>query len=294
MSVETLGQFLISGVTSGSIYALSAIGFILIFNASNIVNFAQGEFVMLAGLIAATLYGFVQLPLWACVPLSVLIVAIVGIVFERLVIRPVRHAPILAQIMVTIGVSYVIKFGAMVIWGNEAKPLPAFSGETPVPLGGGVVIHSQTLWILAAIVLVLAGMQFFYRRTWMGKAMRACAINEQAAALSGISVPAMVRLSFLLGAGMGALGGVLIAPLYSASYDSGTLVGLKGFTAAIVGGFGNVYGAALGGLIVGIVESLSIGFISSGYKDAIAFVVLLLVLFLRPRGLIGEIQAERV
>ncbi len=294
MTPEILAQFMISGVTSGSIYALSAIGFILIFNASNIVNFAQGEFVMLAGLVAATLYGLARLPLWACVLLSVLIVALVGIVFERLVIRPIRHVPILAQIMVTIGVSYVIKFGAMVIWGNEARPLPAFSGEAPVPLGRGVVIHSQTLWVLAVIVLVLAGLQFFYHRTWVGKAMRACAINEQAAGLAGISVPAMVRLSFLLGAGMGAIGGVLIAPIYSASYDSGTMVGLKGFTAAIVGGFGNVYGAALGGLVVGVVEALSIGFVSSGYKDAIAFVVLLLVLFLRPRGLMGEAQAERV
>ncbi len=294
MTAATLAQFVISGVTSGSIYALSAIGFILIFNASNIVNFAQGEFVMLAGLVAATLYGLVRVPLWVCVPGSVLIVALVGIVFEQLVIRPIRHVPILAQIMVTIGVSYVIKFGAMAIWGNEARPLPAFSGEAPVPLGGGVVIHSQTIWILAALVLVLAGLQAFYRRTWVGKAMRACALNEQAAALAGISVPAMVRLSFLLGAGVGAIGGVLIAPIYSASYDSGTLIGLKGFTAAIVGGFGNVYGAALGGLVVGLVESLAIGFISSGYKDAIAFVVLLLVLFLRPRGLIGEVQAERV
>jgi branched-chain amino acid transport system permease protein len=294
MTPELLAQFFISGVTSGSIYALSAIGFILIFNASNIVNFAQGEFVMLAGLIAATLYGVAGVPLWATVPLSVLIVAVLGVVFERLVIRPIRHVPILAQIMVTIGVSSVLKFGAMIVWGNEAKPLPAFTGDAPVPLGRGVVIHSQTLWVLAALVLVLAGLQCFYRRTWVGKAMRACAINEQAASLAGISVPRMVRVSFLLGAGMGALGGVLIAPVYSASYDSGTLIGLKGFTAAIVGGFGNVYGAALGGLVVGLVESLAIGFVSSGYKDAIAFVVLLLVLFLRPRGLIGEVQAERV
>jgi branched-chain amino acid transport system permease protein len=294
MTADTLAQFLISGLTAGSIYALSAIGFILIFNASNIVNFAQGEFVMLAGLVAATLYGFVGLPLWATVPLSVAIVALVGVMFERLVIRPIRHVPILAQIMVTIGVSYVIKFGAMVLWGNEARPLPAFTGEAPVQLGGGVVIHSQTLWVLGAILIVLVGLQFFYRRTWVGKAMRACAINEQAAGLVGISVPLMVRVAFLLGAGMGAIGGVLIAPIYSASYDSGTMIGLKGFTAAIVGGFGNVWGAALGGLVVGVVESLSIGFVSSGYKDAIAFVVLLLVLFLRPRGLLGEVQAERV
>ena len=294
MTAATLAQFLISGVTSGSIYALSAIGFILIFNASNIVNFAQGEFVMLAGLLAATLYGVAGLPLWATVPVSVIAVALVGVVFERLVIRPIRHVPILAQIMVTIGVSYVLKFGAMIIWGNEAKPLPSFSGDRPVPLGGGTVIQSQTLWVLGAILLVLAGLQYFYRRTWVGKAMRACAINEQAAGLVGISVPLMVRVAFLLGAGMGALGGVLIAPIYSASYDSGTMIGLKGFTAAIVGGFGNVYGAALGGLVVGLVESLSIGFLSSGYKDAIAFVVLLLVLFLRPRGLLGEVQAERV
>lgn len=270
----------------GSIYALTALGFNLIYNATGIINFAQGEFVMLGGMTAAWLaeMGF---PLWASFLLSVALVAAVGAGFERLCIHPLRSPQVLSLIMITIAGSILFRGVAMFLWGKETVYLRAFSGEHPIMLWGAA-IHPQTLWVLGIALAITLSLHFFLRYTLLGKAMRACASNRTAARLAGIPVERIVLLSFALSAGIGAAGGVVVTPLTLMDYQQGTLLGLKGFSAAVLGGLGNPNGAVAAGLILGVLESLSAGLISSHYKDAVALVALLAVLFFRPEGIWGR------
>ncbi len=284
-SLAPLLQYLISGLTNGAIYALIALGFGIIYNATTIINFAQGEMVMLGALVAISLYHLApSLPLAFLG--SVAIITLVGLLFERLALRPVRdHTPI-TLIIITVGGAVLIKGVAMLIWGKEAYPLPAFSGSAPLQLGAATIMP-QNLWILGLTLLSVLLLEAFFRLTLVGKAMRACAYNVRAARLVGIAAGRMVQLSFGLSAALGAGAGILIAPLTLGVYDMGTMLGLKGFSAAIIGGLGSLAGGVLGGLVLGLAEALATGFISSGYRDAVAFLLLLLVLFLRPQGLVG-------
>ena len=192
----------------------------------------------------------------------------------------------LAQIIATVGASLALRTAAMLIWGREAKPLPPFSGDTPIKVLGATLLP-QTLWVLGLTLVIVLALQLFYRRTLTGKAVRACAINPLAARLMGVSYSRVVLLSFVVAGAISAAGGVMIAPISFMSYSSGALLGLKGFAAAALGGLGNPIGAVVGGLLLGMLEGLGVGYVSSGYKDAIAFLVLLLILFLRPQGLLG-------
>lgn len=287
-TVETLAalsQYLISGLTNGAIYALIALGFGIIFNATHIINFAQGEFVMLGALIAISLHqAFPSLPV-AFVG-AVLLVTLLGLLFERLALRPVKDRSPLTLIIITVGGAVLLKGLAMLWWGKEAYNLPPFSGAVPLSLGPATILP-QNLWVLGVAALLLAGLEAFFRLTLTGKAMRACAYNPVAARLVGIPAARMVQLSFGLSAALGAAGGILIAPLTLGVYDMGTMLGLKGFSAAILGGLGSSLGGVLGGLLLGVAESLASGLISSGYRDAVAFFILLVVLFVRPQGLLG-------
>jgi branched-chain amino acid transport system permease protein len=278
-------QYVFSGITSGSIYALTALGFTLIYNATDIINFAQGELVMLGGMTAIALYG-AGLPLWAAFLGAVVIVAMLSIVFQQLAIKPLLSKGVLAQVIATVGASLALRTAAMLIWGREAKPLPPFSGDTPIRVAGATLLP-QTLWVLGLTLVIVLALQLFYRRTLTGKAVRACAINPLAARLMGVSYSRVVLLSFAVAGAISAAGGVMIAPISFMSYSSGALLGLKGFAAAALGGLGNPLGAVVGGLLLGLLEGLGVGYVSSGYKDAIAFLVLLLILFLRPQGLLG-------
>ncbi|MBU5613940.1 branched-chain amino acid ABC transporter permease [Geomonas azotofigens] len=286
-------QFVISGLATGSIYALIGLSFAIIFNSTGIINFAQGEFVMLGGVLTIFSLNVLHLPLLAAIVVAVAVTTIIGLLFERLAIRPLKNATPLMLIIITIGASILIRGLVMLLWGKDTQALPAFSGTDPISIAGATLLP-QHLWIFGVTVLVIIGCRLFFNHTISGKAMRACSFNRRAANLVGISVGRMVLFSFVISAAVGSLAGVIIAPLTMTAYDVGVMLGLKGFCAAIMGGMGSGLGTVLGGLILGTLESLGAGLISSGYKDAIAFFILLLILFIRPQGLFKKGETERV
>ncbi len=293
MDYSSLLQYLISGLTVGSTYGLTALGFTIIYNTTGIINFAQGEFVMLGGMIAVTAMKVLGLPLAAAVPVAVLGATVAGGLVERLTIRPAKGASTIQLVIITIGVSILIRGIAMLLWGKDTFALPHFSGMQPIALGGATMLP-QSLWVLAVTCALLAALRAFFSGSIWGKAMLACSYDPRAASLVGIDVRRMVLISFMISAFVGAVGGVILAPMTMTSYDVGILLGLKGFAACILGGLGNPFGAAAGGLILGVLESFGAGLISSAYKDAITFVILLLLLFVKPSGLFGKASAERV
>ena len=289
----TLLQYIFTGVAIGSIYAMVALGFNIIYNSTGIINFAQGEFVMLGGMFLATLTTVWNIPLVIAVPMAILFVVIIGVGFERIAIHPLKNPSVLILIMITIAGSILIKGAAMFAWGKEARYLTHFSGDSPISLMGATIIP-QTLWILGSLVIVVSGLAYFFNRTIVGKAMRACAHNPDAARLVGINVKKMVTLSFAISAGIGAIAGIVISPVAPMDYQRGAMLALKGFGAAILGGLGSGPGAVIAGLLIGVLESLSAGYISSHYKDAIALIVLLVVLFVRPGGILGNAEAQKL
>lgn len=286
MLLNQIPQYIASGLTAGSIYALAAIGFNLIYNSTSIINFAQGEFIMLGGMFMVTLHVFLGVPLIPAFLLTVIIVTIIGALVERLAIRPVHNSPVLNLIVITIGVSIILKGGAMLGWGKDALFYAPFTKGAALRFGG-VSIAPQALWVLGITVLVAFLLWLFLERTLLGMAIRGCAENRDAARSLGINVERMVLLSFAISAALGAIGGIIITPITTMEFNGGTLLGLKGFCALIVGGLGSNLGALVGGLILGISESLAVGFISSSLKDAIGFLMLITVLFIRPTGIFG-------
>ena len=285
-------QFLFSGVTVGATYALAALGFTLIYNASNVINFAQGEFIMLGGMLAVV---FTQagLPLPVALALAILVPAIVGVLIEKLAIEPVKGAETVTLIIITIGASLVIRGLTAVFLGKNTHSLPPFSGDTPIEILGATLLP-QSLWVLGVTALVVVALWYFFNRTLQGKAMLATSFNRLAAELVGINTSWVLFMSFAMSAALGALGGILLTPITMTSYDVGIMLGLKGFVAAVLGGLGNGLGAVVGGLLVGILEAMGAGYISSAYKDAIPFVLILFILFFMPRGLFGGKSTDRV
>jgi branched-chain amino acid transport system permease protein len=285
-------QFVASGLTAGAIYALVALGFSIIYNASGAINFAQGEFVMIGGMSAVTLVA-AGLPLAAAVPLAVLAAVVVGLLVEKLAIEPARHADMVTLIIITIGASLFLRGLAQLVWDKRIHALPAFSGDQPIHVLGATILP-QSLWVLAGAGVAVATLSWFFGRTLFGKAMLATSYQPLAARLCGIDTRTVLFASFGLAALLGALAGVLTAPITFTSYDNGIMLGLKGFAAAMLGGLGSFAGAVVGGLALGLVEGLGAGFVSSAYKDAIAFVIILAVLFFLPGGLLGARRVDRV
>ena len=285
-------QFLFSGVTVGATYALAALGFTLIYNASNVINFAQGEFIMLGGMLAVV---FTQagLPLPVALMLAIVVPAIVGVLIEKLAIEPVKGAETVTLIIITIGASLVIRGLVAVFLGKNTHSLPPFSGDAPIEILGATLLP-QSLWVLGVTALVVVVLWYYFNRTLQGKAMLATSYNRLAAELVGINTGWVLFMSFAMSAALGALGGILITPITLTSYDVGIMLGLKGFVAAVLGGLGNGLGAVVGGLLVGILEAMGAGYISSAYKDAIPFVLILFILFFMPRGLFGGKSTDRV
>ncbi|KQW89298.1 MULTISPECIES: branched-chain amino acid ABC transporter permease [Telluria group] len=285
-------QFLYSGMTVGSAYALAALGFTIIYNTSGVINFAQGEFIMLGGMLAAMMAG-AGVPLPLAIIGAVILTAIVGLVMEKAVIEPAQNAQVVTLIIITIGASLVVR-GLVQIWlGKGTHTLPAFSGDTPIQFLGASLLP-QSLWVLGVTIAIVAALGWFFGRTLLGKAMLATSHNKLAAQLVGINTRRVLLLSFGLAALLGAVGGALLAPITYTSYDAGIMLGLKGFVAAVLGGLGGGVGAIAGGLILGIAEAMTAGYISSAYKDAVPFVLILLILFFMPRGLFGAKVSERV
>ena len=287
-----LAQYVLSGLTVGAIYALVALGFAIIYNASHVINFAQGEFVMIGGMATA---GFIEaglnLPLAAAAAIAC--ATLVGILLEKLAVERARGASVVTLIIITIGASILLRGLATLVWDKRIHPVPGFSGEQPSAFMGATLLP-QVLWVLGVSAAALALLWWFFNRTLTGKAMLAVSHNPLAARLVGISVRRVLLVSFALSAALGALAGILIAPISFTSWDVGVMLGLKGFAAAILGGLGSGPGAVAGGLALGLVESLGAGYLSSAYKDVFAFLIILAALVFLPDGLFGRRAAERV
>jgi branched-chain amino acid transport system permease protein len=273
-------------------YALVALGFSLIYNATHVINFAQGEFVMIGGM-GTVFLAAAGLPMPLAALLAIMLCTAVGLALEKLAIEPAGRANVVALIIITIGASIFLRGVAQLVWDKKLHALPPFTGDTPIRVAGATILP-QSLWVLGVTLVLVLALRWFFASTLLGKAMLATADNRDAAQLVGINVRRVQLISFALSAALGAVAGILVAPITLTAYDIGTMIGLKGFAAAILGGIGSGPGAILGGLILGIAESFGAGYLSSAYKDAIAFVVILLVLFFLPRGLLGARGAERV
>jgi branched-chain amino acid transport system permease protein len=293
VTLELALQYLVAGLTYGTIYAVVGIGFNIIYSTTGIINFAQGEFVMLGGMGAVSLHRWLPLPL--AIAGAVLGTMAVGGLVEVAFIRWLRRPSVLRLVIITIGISLVIREGALLLWGEQVRALPYFTGdEVSALVLGGVHVSPQVLWSLGACALVVAALQLFFRHTRTGREMRACASNREAASLCGLSTRNLVTLSFVLSAGIGALAGCVVSPITYTRYDIGGPLAIKGFTVAILGGLGNSTAAVVAGFLLGTLEAFSISVLPAAYKDAVSIAVLLLLLFLRPSGLFGNRELARL
>ena len=286
--LELVAQSIVSGIAIGCVYGLIGIGFCVIYNASGIVNFAQGAFVMLGGMVTyvgLTRYG---LPLPLAALLSIIVVSALGVLLERLVVRPLwnRQSTTFVMILATLAAQIVIERLTLLAIGDQPRTLPMFTDVPPLRIAG-LAFSYQFFWIVGCSVLVIAGLAWFFAATKTGKAMRACAINADAAALQGIPVSRMLALSFALSAALGALAGVLVTPTQYTAFNVGVPFAISGFIAAIVGGFGRPLGALLGGMLLGIGQALAVVFLGAAFKNVAALSILLLFLFVRPTGVLG-------
>lgn len=293
MTVELFLQYLIAGLTYGAVYAVVAIGFNMIYNCTGIINFAQGEFVMLGAMIAISLTQW--LPLFWAITAAVLLTMLIGALMELCCIRWLPNPGVLQMLIITIGLSILLKEAALHIWGEGIRSLPYFYGDAVTSWHlGPLRLAPQGVWVLLACGGMVLALQLFFNRSALGREMRACATNRTAALLCGIRTKNLVTLSFVLSAGMGALAGCMISPITYTQYDSGATLALKGFTAAILGGLGNSMAAVAAGLLLGILEAFAIIFVPLAFQDAVAVSVLLLILFVKPHGLFASSAAARL
>lgn len=285
-------QFVFSGLTVGAIYALVALGFTLIYKASDIINFAQGEFVMLGGM-TTVFVAQAGVPLPLAAGIAIIATTAIGLALHRFAIEPARGATPVALIMITIGASIFLRGTAQIIFDRRFHSLPPLLGADPIQFGGAAILP-QSLIVLASAAVIVVALWLFIERTIFGKAVIATAANRLAARLVGVDIRRIVAFSFAVSAAIGAIAGVLITPIALTSYDAGTLLALKGFAAAMLGGIGSAPGAVVGGILIGMFEALAAGYLSSNYKDAVAFLIILVVLVAIPQGLFGRAKIERV
>ena len=288
--VQLLAQSLVSGIAVGCIYGLIGIGFSVIYNSSGIVNFAQGAFVMLGGMVTYYLYQ-AGLPLPVAALIAIAVAAAIGVLVERLVVRPlwVRQATMFVMILATLATQIVIEHLALLFFGNQPRVLPGFTDAGPIRLMG-VAISYQHIWIVITSLLAITALNVFFSSTRVGKAMRACSIDRDAAALHGIRVSWMLSLAFAISAALGAIGGILITPTQYTAFNVGVPFSISGFIAAIIGGFGRPTGAFLGGILLGVAQAIAIVVLGAGVKNIAALSILLVFLFLRPNGILGAVK----
>ena len=282
-------QTLVSGIGTGCIYGLIGIGFCVIYNASGIVNFAQGMFVMLGGMLTHAFLTRAGLPLPLAALLAIIIVALIGVAVERLVVRPLwrRNATVFVMILATLAAQIVVERLTLLVAGDQPRTFGGFSDAPPFKLGG-VAISVQLLWIAGISLALVLGLALFFARTRTGRAMRACAINREAAALQGIPVARMLGFSFALSGALGAVAGILITPTQYTSFNVGVPFAISGFIAAILGGFGSAGGAFVGGIMLGVAQAAAIVVFGAGFKNVAALSILLVFLLARPAGLFGK------
>jgi branched-chain amino acid transport system permease protein len=287
-SVTELIQSLVNGVGIGLVYGLVAIGFCVIYNASGIVNFAQGVFVMLGGMFAHTLLVRMGLPMVFAALISIVLVALVGVLVQLLVIQPMwkRKAPLFAIILATLAVQLLIEQIVILTLGDQPRTYPNFTAGGPMKLGT-IAFDYQLFWVLACGLLMVGALSLFFNKTRVGRALRACSQNREAAALLGIPVSRMLMLSFALSAALGAAAGILITPTQYTAYSVDGPFGINGFIAAIIGGFGSAPAALVGGILLGVVQAGAIVVFGAGFKNVVALTILLIVLLFFPNGLVG-------
>jgi branched-chain amino acid transport system permease protein len=286
-------QLLLGGLMVGAIYGLLGMGYSLIYRASGLLTFAQGEFFMLGAFFTYVFLVGVGVPFLVAAIGVVVIMAAVGFLTERLLIGPLirRGSGAIQIVLATIGLSILLSNAAMMIWGSEGFSVPTVFGDAPLKLGALYVVP-QNLMIIVIMLLLMLALQLFMNKSRLGTALRAAAQDKIAAATLGINVPLAVGLTWAIATGLAGVAGLLIAPIYGVNAHMGLLVGLKGFAAAVVGGYGSIYGAVVGGFLVGIVETMTSGYIDSTMKDVVVFAVLLAVLFVRPNGLLRNDMLE--
>lgn len=286
-----LTQILITTLTVGSMYALVAVGVSLIYSATGVINFAQGEFVMLSGMTVAGLYGQAGWPLGAAIAVALIVVLLYGAVLMLLTTGFARRMSLIGVLIITIGASIATSGTAARIWDSDTHRFPPFSGDAPLRILEATVTP-QALWIVAVSVIAVVLLIWFMRSTMTGRAMRACSLDRDAATMVGIPVSATILVSFLLSALLGAVGGIVTTPLTTVDANSGMLLAIKGFSAAMLGGMGSVAGALLGALLIAFVETVTVTFGSSALKELPTFAIIILVLLLLPRGLVGGRREE--
>ncbi len=292
MDLSTNLQMVAAGLAMGSIYALVALGFVLIFNAVNVVNFAQGEFAMIPAFVAVWLMNSLNIPLALTCVITVVFMGVFGIVFQRIAYYPLRNRSFLPVIISTIGVGIFLKNAAQLIFGAEPLSMPRPTSATALNIFG-VFVDPQFIVIILCTLALLGFQYFFFEKTILGKKMLATAQDKEMARLLGIRVTTMIAITFAYSSILGAAAGILVGPIFFVTKDMGAMIGLKAFCSAIVGGFGSIPGAILGGIFLGVIEVFASYYISSAYRDAFAFIILILVLLLRPQGFFGEKIAEK-
>jgi len=292
MGGTQLLQYLLAGITTGGVYAVVAIGFSIIYNATGIINFAQGEFLMLGGMIAISLARV--MPVAPAVAVAVLATGLAGVALQLVFLSWLKSPTVLRMIIITIGLSILLREAGLHIWDEKVHALPFFTGDETSSLAIlGARISPQVLWVLGLSALMVVALGLFFRSTLLGRAMRACASNATAARLCGIRASTVVTLSFFLAAAMGALAGCAISPLTQTRYDMGSSLAVKGFTCAVLGGLGSIPAAVAAGLVVGVLEAASVSVLPLAYKDVVALAILLAILFVRPEGLFSRRRAAR-
>lgn len=285
-------QLLFTGVGVGSIYALVALGFVLIYRATNAVNFAQGDFAMLGAFSMVVLCIDLGLPYWLGILITVPGMALAGALFNLGVYYPLRHRSFLPVIISTIGASILLENGVLAIYGPRPQSLPGLVGSQGFSFGP-VFFDSQYLVILGVSLVLFVLQHLFFEHTLLGKKLQATSQDKEMASLLGIPVAVMIMITFVYSATLGGIAGILVAPILFVSVSMGSSIALKAFAASIVGGFGNVTGAIVGGLALGVVETFGAAYISVPYKDAFAFLVLFVFLLVRPQGIFGERVSEK-
>ena len=288
-------SYLISGLSLGSVYAIIALGYTMVYGIAKMLNFAHGDVIMVGGYISFCAMSYLGLPSWVAVLLAMLVCTVLGVVIEGLAYKPLRSAPALAVLITAIGVSYFLQNAALLIWKAAPKVYPTIVSGSFQLFGGQLTITYIALLTIAVCSVIMIGLTLFTSKSKLGKAMRACSEDKAAAQLMGINVNRTISMTFAIGSALAAIAGVLLCSSYpTLQPTTGSMPGIKAFTAAVFGGIGSIPGAFLGGLLLGIIESLAKAYISTQLANAIVFAVLIIVLLVKPAGLLGKYVPEKV